>query len=160
MTGPAVGLHPRVRIATTKGAIDLVLYPEWAPVTVANFLNLTNRGFYDGLRLFRIVPDFVVQTGDPKETGEGDAGYRIPAEENPIEEDGGVIAMGLDYDQHGAIRDSAGSQFYLTMSPALHLNRDFTVFGRIESGFDVLGRLVESDTMVRVEQLPDENVLP
>jgi peptidyl-prolyl cis-trans isomerase B (cyclophilin B) len=157
-TGPSAGPHPRVRIVTTEGNIYLELYPEWAPLTVENFLSLANRGYYDNNPWFRIVPDFVVQTGDPRGNGNGDAGYRIPAEENPIEQDSYVISMGLDYtdppNAH-AIRDSAGTQFYITLSPQLHLDRDFTVFGKVISGFDVLGRLIESDKMVRVERLPD-----
>lgn len=155
MTGPMPGAHPRVAIVTNKGTLQLILYPEWAPETVTNFLELANRGFYDGIRPFRIVPDFVVQSGDRTNTGDGDAGYRIRNEENPIEQDTGIISMGLDYDKNGAVRDSAGSQFYITLSPQLHLDRDFTVFGRVESGFDVLGRLVESDRILRIEQLPD-----
>ena len=158
MDGPMPGPHPRVRIGTTKGAIVVRLYPEWAPLTVANFLDLVDRGYYDKLRWFRIVPDFVAQTGDPNDNGEGDAGYNIPAEESPLEQRAGVISMGLNYtdppDAH-AIRDSAGTQFYLTMSPQLHLNRDFTVFGEVESGFSTLGRLIESDRMTRVERLAD-----
>jgi peptidyl-prolyl cis-trans isomerase B (cyclophilin B) len=157
-TGRANGPHPRVRIVTTEGNVYVELYPEWAPLTVANFLNLTNRGYYDNNRWFRIVPDFVVQTGDPTNTGNGDAGYMIPAEENPIEQDSYVISMGLNYtnppDAH-AIRDSAGTQFYITLSPQLHLDRDFTVFGKVIGGTDVLGRLIESDKIVRVERLPD-----
>jgi len=157
-TGPSAGPHPRVRIVTTEGNIYIELYPEWAPLTVANFLNLTNRGYYDNNPWFRIVPDFVVQTGDPTGNGNGDAGYTIPAEENPIEQDSYVISMGLNYtdppNAH-AIRDSAGTQFYITLSPQLHLDRDFTVFGKVVSGFDVLGRLIESDKIVRVERLPD-----
>ncbi|MDP9016816.1 MAG: peptidylprolyl isomerase [Candidatus Eremiobacteraeota bacterium] len=154
MSGPAAGLHPRVRIKTTKGTMIVTLYPEWAPLTVENFLNLTNRGYYDNLRWFRIVPDFVVQTGDPNDTGDGDAGYMIPAEENPLEQRSYVLSMGLNYNDQGAIRDSAGTQFYITLSPQLHLNRDFTVFGEVTSGFEVLGRLVETDRMTRVEQIP------
>jgi len=153
LDGPAPGPHPRVRIGTTKGAIIVRLYPEWAPLTVANFLNLTDRGYYDGLRWFRIVPNFVVQTGDPHNNGDGDAGYTIPAEENPLEQRAGVISMGLNYRGNAPIRDSAGTQFYITMSPQLHLNRSFTVFGEVERGFNVLGRLVESDRMTRVERL-------
>jgi peptidyl-prolyl cis-trans isomerase B (cyclophilin B) len=155
MDGPAPGRHPRVRIKTTKGTMIVTLYPEWAPLTVENFLNLTNRGYFDGLRWFRIVPDFVVQTGDPGNTGDGDAGYTIAAEENPLEQRSNVISMGLNYDNNGPIRDSAGTQFYITLSPQLHLNRDFTVFGEVTGGTDVLGRLIESDTMTRVEQIPD-----
>ena len=157
-TGPAHGNHPRIRLVTTKGNVYVELYPEWAPLTVENFLNLANRGYYDDNRWFRIVPDFVVQTGDKTNTGNGDAGYMIPAEENPIEQDSYVISMGLNYtnppDAH-AIRDSAGTQFYITLSPQLHLDRDFTVFGRVVGGTDVLGRLIESDKIVRVERLPD-----
>lgn len=158
LTGPARGPHPRVRIVTTEGNLYLELYPEWAPLTVENFLNLANRGYYDNNPWFRIVPDFVVQTGDPTGNGNGDAGYTIPAEENPIEQDSYVISMGLNYtnppNAH-AIRDSAGTQFYITLSPQLHLNRDFTVFGKVIAGSDVLGRLVEKDKIVRVERLPD-----
>lgn len=157
-TGPAAGAHPRVRLVTTEGNVYVELYPEWAPLTVENFLNLVNAGYYDNNRWFRIVPDFVVQTGDPTNTGNGDAGYMIPAEENPIEQDSYVISMGLNYtnppDAH-AIRDSAGTQFYITLSPQLHLDRDFTVFGKVIGGYDVLGRLIESDKIVRVERLPD-----
>jgi len=159
MDGPMPGPHPRVRIGTTKGTIVVRLYPEWAPLTVANFLNLVDRGYYDNLRWFRIVPDFVVQTGDPNDNGEGDAGYTIPAEENPLEQRSGVISMGLNYtdppNAH-AIRDSAGTQFYVTLSPQLHLDKDFTVFGEIESGFPTLGRLIESDRMTKVERLADD----
>ncbi len=86
-TGPAGGPHPRVRIVTTQGNLYVELYPEWAPLTVENFLNLSNSGYYDGNPWFRIVPDFVVQTGDPHGNGNGDAGYTLPAEENPIEQD-------------------------------------------------------------------------
>ena len=153
MTGPQPGAHPRMRIVTTQGNIYVELYPEWAPITTRNFMALSERGYYDGNRWFRIVPDFVVQTGDPSGNGEGDAGYTIPAEENPIEQDSYVISMGLNYDDNGPIRDSAGTQFYITLSPQLHLDRDFTVFGRVIGGIDVLGRLIESDKILRVERI-------
>ncbi len=161
MGGPAPGPHPRVRIVTTKGDIYVVLFPEWAPVTVVNFLMLADRGYYDDNRWFRIVPDFVVQTGDPNGNGNGDAGYSIHSEENPIAQDSYVISMGLNYtnppNAH-ALRDSAGAQYYITLSPQLHLDRDFTVFGEVTSGFDVLGRLVESDRVVRIVRIADETL--
>ena len=156
-TGAAKGKRPRVRIVTNAGSIYVELYPEWAPLTVENFLNLANAGYYNGNPWFRIVPDFVVQSGDPSADAPG-PGYTIPAEENPIEQDSYVLSMGLDYTKPPnahAKRDSAASEFYITLSPQLHLNSDFTVFGRVISGFDVLGRLVESDKIVRVERLPD-----
>jgi cyclophilin family peptidyl-prolyl cis-trans isomerase/HEAT repeat protein len=161
MTEPAAGSHPRVRIVTTKGNVYVVLYPEWAPLTVANFLALANRGYYDGNRWFRIVPDFVVQTGDPNDNGDGDAGYSIGAEENPLEQRSGIISMGMNYDDktNMPIRDSAGTQYYITLSPQYHLDRDFTVYGEVTSGFDVLSRLIEADRVVRIERIADE-VLP
>lgn len=158
MVGPANGPHPRIAIDTTKGTITFVLYPEWAPSTVASFLYLAKVGYFNGNRWFRIVPDFVVQTGDRTNTGDGDSGYTIPAEENPIEQDSGVISMGLEYDKDGAKRDSASSQFYITLSPQLHLDMAFTVFGHVETGFDVLGRLIESDKIITVRRLPDEQI--
>ncbi len=162
LDGPMPGPHPRVRIGTSRGPIVVRLYPEWAPLTVVNFLGLVDRGYYDGLRWYRVVPDFVVQTGGHL-TGKPDndvqsAGYTVPAEENPLEQRAGVISMGLEYttgkDPH-AVRDSASVEFYLTISPQLHLDRDFTVFGEIESGFATLGRLTEADRMTRVERLAD-----
>jgi cyclophilin family peptidyl-prolyl cis-trans isomerase/HEAT repeat protein len=160
MTSPARGPHPRVRIVTTKGNIYVALYPEWAPLTVANFLNLAKIGYYDHNRWFRIVPDFVVQTGDPNDNGNGDAGYTVGAEENPLEQRSYVISMGLNYDDktQTPIRDSAGTQYYVTLSPQLHLDRDFTVFGEVVSGFDVFARLIEKDRVVRVERIADVNI--
>lgn len=155
MSGPAPGPHPRVRIVTTQGNVYVTLFPEWAPVTVENFLDVAERGYYDNNRWFRIVPDFVVQTGDPTDNGDGDAGYSIGAEENPIEQLSGVISMGMNYDANGPLRDSAGTQYYITLSPQLHLDRDFTVFGEVTSGFDVLAHLTQSDRVVRVERIAD-----
>jgi peptidyl-prolyl cis-trans isomerase B (cyclophilin B) len=155
MVSPMHGPHPRVRIVTTQGNIYVVLYPEWAPLTVTNFLNLVNRGFYDRNRWFRIVPDFVVQTGEQNAKTAPGPGYTIGAEENPLEQNAYVISMGLNYDKNGPQRDSAGSEYYITLSPQYHLDDAFTVFGRVTSGFSVLGRLVESDRVIRIEQVPD-----
>lgn len=156
MNGPLPGSHPRALIATTKGDVVVRLYPEWSPGTVANFLTLAARGYFDGNRWFRIVPDFVVQTGDPHGDGNGDAGYTIPAEENPLEQRSYVLSMGLNYAKDKAIRDSAGTQFYLTLSPQFHLDRAFTTFGEIESGAAVLAHLVERDRILSVRRIADE----
>lgn len=160
MTQPAKGPHPRVRLVTTKGNVYVTLYPEWAPLTVANFLNLIDAGFYDRNPWFRIVPDFVVQTGEKDAKKAPGPGYSIGAEENPIEQDSYIISMGLNYDEkkNTPIRDSAGSEYYVTLSPQFHLDLDFSVFGAVTSGFDVLGRLVESDKVVRAERLPDVTI--
>jgi peptidyl-prolyl cis-trans isomerase B (cyclophilin B) len=152
---PQSGAHPRALVTTTKGDVIVRLFPEWAPETVANFLNLAARGYFNGNRWFRIVPDFVVQTGDPTDNGEGDAGYTIGAEENPLEQRSGAIAMGLNYVDGNAVRDSAGTQFYMTLSPQLHLDRDFSVFGEVAGGFNVLAHLVESDRITAVTRISD-----
>ncbi|HEX8827702.1 MAG TPA: HEAT repeat domain-containing protein, partial [Xanthobacteraceae bacterium] len=112
MTSPAHGPHPRLRIVTTQGDIYVVLYPEWAPLTVTNFLNMMNRGFLDNNPWFRIVPDFVVQTGEQDAVKAPGPGYTIPAEENPLEQNSFIISMGLNYDSktNTPIRDSAGSE--------------------------------------------------
>jgi peptidyl-prolyl cis-trans isomerase B (cyclophilin B) len=157
MTTPSLGPHPRVRIVTTQGNIYVALYPEWAPLTVTNFLNMMNRGFLDNNPWFRIVPDFVVQTGEQDAKNAPGPGYTIPAEENPLEQNSYVISMGLNYDDKTStpIRDSAGSEYYITLSPQYHLDNAFTVFGAMTSGFDVLGRLTESDKVLRVERIAD-----
>ena len=157
MLGPAHGLHPRLRIVTTQGNIYVVLYPEWAPLTVTNFLNLMDRGFLDNNPWFRIVPDFVVQTGEQDAKNAPGPGYSISAEENPLEQNSYVISMGLNYDDKTStpIRDSAGSEYYITLSPQYHLDNAFTVFGVMTSGFDVLGRLTESDKVIRIERVAD-----
>ncbi len=155
MNGPAPGPHPRVLIRTTRGDVVVRLYPEWAPSTVANFIALAQSGYFDGNRWFRIVPNFVTQTGDPTGDPDSEAGYTIPAEENPVEQRSGIIAMGLDYKDNKPLRDSAGTQFYITLSPQPYLGRDFSVFGEVESGFDAIANLVESDRMTLVRRIAD-----
>ncbi len=157
MTSPVRGPHPRLRIVTTKGNVYVALFPEWAPLTVENFLNLTASGFYDDNRWFRIVPDFVVQTGEKDDKNAPGPGYSIGAEQNPLEQNAYIISMGLNYDDktNTPLLDSAGSEYYITLSPQYHLDNDFTVFGRVVSGVDVLGRLIESDRVVRIERISD-----
>jgi peptidyl-prolyl cis-trans isomerase B (cyclophilin B) len=157
MTSPAHGPHPRLRIVTTKGNLYVALFPEWAPLTVENFLNLTGSGFYNDNRWFRIVPDFVVQTGEKDDKNAPGPGYSIGAEQNPLEQNAYIISMGLNYDDktNTPLLDSAGSEYYITLSPQYHLDNAFTVFGRLTSGFDVLGRLIESDRVVRIERISD-----
>jgi peptidyl-prolyl cis-trans isomerase B (cyclophilin B) len=157
MLEPAHGPHPRLRFRTSEGNYYAVLYPEWAPLTVANFLNLVNRGFFDNNRWFRVVPDFVVQTGEQDDIKQPGPGYTIPAEENPLEQNSFILSMGLDYDMKTMTpkRDSAGSEYYITLSPQYHLDEPFTVFGVVTSGFDVFGRLTEHDRVIRIERIAD-----
>ena len=96
--------------------------------------------FYNNLTYFRVIANFVVQGGDPKNTGNGGPGYSIPAELNPVPQLTGIISYGLDYDQKAMVPlvDTAGSQYYITQSPQLHLDRGFTVFGRVVKGMAVV----------------------
>lgn len=137
------GEHPQVAIVTNKGVIVLELFPDQAPYSVDNFLALVDRGIYSGLTYFRVIADFVVQGGDPKNTGDGGPGYSIPAELNPLEQLSGIISYGLDYDTRAMLpqKDTAGSQYYITQSPQLHLDRAFTVFGRVVKGMAVVNAI-------------------
>ena len=157
MIGPAPGPHPRVRIVTTQGNIYLELFPEWAPLTVENFLNVAARGYYDNEPWFRIVPDFVVQTGDPSANAPG-LGYTIGAEENPMLQGSDILSMGLDYPKGQPARDSASTEYYITLSPQYHLDRDFTVFGKVIAGSAVLAHLTEADRVIRIDRIADVEV--
>ena len=139
------GDHPQVAIVTNKGVIVLELFPDVAPYSVDNFLSLVDRGFYNGLTYFRVISDFVVQGGDPKNTGDGGPGYSIPAELNPVQQLTGIISYGLDYDTktNTPLIETAGSQYYVTQSPQLHLDRAFTVFGRVVKGMSVVDNITD-----------------
>lgn len=132
-------------IETNKGVIELDLYPDVAPNTVENFATLTNKGFYNGLTFHRYVPGFVIQGGDPEGSGMGGPGYKIKAEFNAKPHIAGTLAMA-----RSAHPDSAGSQFYICLAPAPHLDRQYTVFGQVTSGLDVVLQLREGDKMTKV----------
>jgi len=127
-------------------AIDLAFYPADAPKTVENFVTLAKKGFYDGLTFHRVVPDFVVQGGCPKGDGTGDPGYKIPAEFNEQKHLRGSLAMARS--QHP---DSAGCQFYICYGPTPHLDKNYTVFGRVTSGMEHFDRIRQGDRMKTVE---------
>ncbi len=137
-TSAPFGDHPQVAIVTGKGVIVIELFPDEAPYSVDNFLSLVDRKFYNKLAFFRVIPGFVVQGGDPKNTGQGGPGYSIPSERNPIAQLTGIISYGLDYVNNAPVLDSAGSQYYITQNPQLHLDRAFTVFGRVVKGMAVV----------------------
>jgi peptidyl-prolyl cis-trans isomerase B (cyclophilin B) len=132
------GQHPQVAIVTTKGVIVLELFPDEAPYNVDNFLYLVDKGYYDRTELFRVIQDFVIQGGDATNTGDGGPGYSVPAELNPVEQLTGVIALGLDYPNNVPDVDSGGSQYYITESPQLHLDANFSTFGRVVKGMAVV----------------------
>lgn len=144
-TSAPFGDHPQVAIVTNKGVIVLELFPDQAPYNVDNFLHLVDRKFYDNLQFFRVIADFVIQGGDPTNKGDGGPGYTVPAEQNPLEQLTGVIALGLDYDGKKPLVDSGGSQYYITQSPQLHLDEAFTTFGRVVKGMAVVDAIAPHD---------------
>ena len=128
------------------GEIRLEFYPADAPKTVENFVTLAKKGFYNGLKFHRVVPDFVVQGGCPKGDGTGGPGYTIPAEFNSKKHLRGTVAMARS--QHP---DSAGSQFYICYGATPHLDRNYTVFGQVTSGMEHVDRIKQGDRMKTVE---------
>jgi len=138
-------LLPRqVEIVTDEGTLVLRLECPQAPLTCLNFMQLAGQGFYDGLTWHRVVADFVVQGGDPRGDGWGGPGYAIRDEINRLRYERGVVGMA----HSGA--DTAGSQFFITLSPQPHLDGRYTAFGRVIEGDQVLDRLVPGSRIVRV----------
>lgn len=121
------------------GQIKLELYPEHAPITVANFEKLVKEGFYDGLIFHRVIRGFMIQGGCPKGTGTGGPGYQIKGEfamngvQNPIKHTRGVISMARSQSP-----DSAGSQFFIMHEDAPHLDGQYAAFGKVVEGMDVV----------------------
>jgi cyclophilin family peptidyl-prolyl cis-trans isomerase len=132
---------PQAYIDTAKGTIQFELAVLDAPRTVANFIALVRRGYFRGVQLHRVVPDFVVQDGDPRGDGEGGPGYTIRDEINQRPYLRGTVGMALDW------ADTGGSQFFITHSPQPHLDARYTVFGQVVSGMDVVDRLQQWDTI-------------
>ncbi len=129
------------------GVMTLELYPEYAPITVANFVKLAKEGFYDGLIFHRVIAGFMIQGGDPTGTGMGGPGYQIKGEfasngvKNDLKHTRGVISMA-----RSARPDSAGSQFFIMHQNAPHLDGDYAAFGKLTEGFDVLDRIAGVST--------------
>jgi peptidyl-prolyl cis-trans isomerase B (cyclophilin B) len=133
-------------IALEKGGeIRLEFFPEDAPKTVENFVTLAKKGFYNGLNFHRVVADFVVQGGCPKGNGTGGPGYNIKAEFNKQKHLRGTLAMARSQDP-----DSAGSQFYICYGNTPHLDGQYTVFGKVVSGMELVDRIKQGDKMTSV----------
>ena len=135
---------PRAFIDTPRGTIEIELAVLDAPQTVRNFTALARKGFFNGLPVHRVVPNFVVQDGDPRGDGEGGPGYTIRDELNDRPYLRGTVGMAL------AWRDTGGSQFFITHSPQPHLEWRYTVFGQVVSGMDVVDRVRVGDVIQRV----------
>jgi peptidyl-prolyl cis-trans isomerase B (cyclophilin B) len=136
----------RATIETDKGTIDVKLYPEHAPKTVNNFVSLARDGFYDGLVFHRVIPNFMIQGGDPTGTGRGGPGYQFEDEvsDNPLGHETGSLSMA------NAGPNTNGSQFFITHAPQPHLNGRHTVFGKVMDGQDVVDAVEQGDAMQKV----------
>ncbi len=131
-------------LKTNKGAVTLQLLKDEAPFTVLSFVKLARKGFYNGLGFHRVVPNFVVQGGDPRGDGWGGPGYAIRSEYSLARFDRGMVGIA------SAGKDTEGCQFFITHLPTPHLDGRFTVFARVVDGFDVVDRLQVGDTIEKV----------
>lgn len=139
----------RILLTTGQGDIEATLFSSKAPVTVANFLNLAQRGYYEGITFHRVIPDFMVQGGDPSGTGGGGPGYNFEDE----------VKTGLKHDKSGIFSmanrgpGTNGSQFFITHVPAPWLNGKHTIFGEVTKGQDVVNAIKQGDKIVKIEIL-------
>jgi peptidyl-prolyl cis-trans isomerase B (cyclophilin B) len=140
---------PSAVIETSLGTIEVELWPDKAPRHVENFLALAERGFYDNLLFHRVIPGFMIQTGCPEGTGTGGPGWKLQAEFHDARFVKGVLGMA-----RSAHPDSAGSQFFICVADAAHLNGSYTAFGCVVRGQDVADRIaaVKRDRRDRPEQ--------
>ncbi|MBY0584426.1 peptidylprolyl isomerase [Murdochiella sp. Marseille-P8839] len=139
--------NPIVTFTLPQGEIQAELYPEIAPNTVNNFISLVQKGFYDGLIFHRVIPQFMIQGGDPEGTGMGGPGYTIAGEfahngfANALKHEAGVLSMARSMDP-----DSAGSQFFIMHKNAPHLDGEYAAFGKVIEGMDVVDAIANVKT--------------
>ena len=137
--------NPIVTMETTAGTMKIELYPDVAPNTVNNFISLVQKGFYDGLIFHRVIPGFMIQGGDPEGMGYGGPGYGIRGEfarnrfNNPLKHTRGVLSMARS--QHP---DSAGSQFFIMVDDAPHLDGQYAAFGKVIEGMEAADAIVSA----------------
>lgn len=148
----------RATIKTAKGDIVLELDAESAPATVNNFVFLAREGWYDGVTFFRVLSGFVVQAGDPTNTGLGDPGYELQAEIGLLHE-AGAIAMARRADQVNPARLSSGSQFYIALEALPQLDGAYTVFGYVVEGMDVALALSPRDPSQNPDLPPGDEII-
>lgn len=138
--------NPIATVVTNKGTIVIELYPKNAPITVENFIKLIKKKFYNGLTYHRYVADFVIQGGDPEGTGRGGPGYTIQDEHrNGLTHEKGTVAMARTQ-----MPNSAGSQYFINLKYNSFLDNNYTVFGKVIKGMDVVMQLREGDVMKKV----------
>ena len=128
-------------VTTTKGAFTIQLLPDEAPLTVDNFIRLAERNYFRGITVHRVVPNFVIQDGDPRGDGNGGPGYQIRCEINQSPYGRGAVGMALSG------KDTGGSQWFVTHAPQPHLDGGYTVFGNVISGMDVVDSIARGDVI-------------
>lgn len=132
-------------LETEKGTIQFKLYEKEAPITTKNFIDLTKRGFYNGLIFHRVEPGFVIQGGDPQGDGTGGSGKNIPLEIHPsLSHRKGAVGMARAQDPN-----SASSQFYICLEDAKFLDRNYAVFGMVTEGQEVVGKIRKGDKILK-----------
>ncbi len=136
------GKNRIAKVETTLGIIRIELFEDKAPITTKNFIDLINKGFYDGVIFHRVIDGFMIQGGDPTGTGRGGPGYNIPDEFHPdLKHDGpGILSMA------NAGPNTGGSQFFITLGPTPHLNNRHAVFGKVIEGLDVVKAIGKTAT--------------
>ena len=144
-------LATKIKMETTRGTLMLEMFNDDAINTVKNFVTLAQKGYYDGLAFHRVLPEFVVQGGDPTGTGSGGPGYAIACETRGHRQKHDVGALSMAH----AGRDTGGSQFFLVLTRAKtkHLDGKHTVFGQIKEGLEILPTIQGGDKMLKVEVL-------
>ena len=153
--------NPIIKIEMENGGvITAELYPEKAPNTVANFVNLVESGFYNGLIFHRVIPGFMIQGGDPQGTGMGGPGYSIKGEfarngfrENNIRHTRGVLSMA-----RSMMPNSAGSQFFIMHANAPHLDGDYAAFGMVTEGIEVVDQIASVHTSSQDRPIVEQRI--
>ena len=141
----ALPARPRVALETTRGTIVLELEPDAAPFTVMSFLKLAlGKNFYNGTTFHRVVPNFVVQGGDPRGDGWGGPGYALRSEFSPLRFETGTLGIA------SSGKDTEGCQFFITHSPQPHLDGRYTVFGRVVEGQEIVERILIGDRILSI----------
>ena len=139
-----IGKQVTATLVTSRGSFTIQFQPEDAPLTVDNFVQLAKRGYFNGQTIPRVVPNFVIQTGDPRGDQNGGPGYQIRCEINQALFERAAVGMALSG------KDTGGSQWFVTHSPQPHLDGGYTVFGRVIRGMDVVDRIARGDVIKRV----------
>ena len=139
-----IGKRPIATVVTSKGAFTIEFLPADAPLNVDNFIQLAKRGHFNGQTIPRVVPNFVVQAGDPRGDQNGGPGYQIRCEINEVPYERAAVGMALSG------KDTGGSQWFVTHSPQPHLDGGYTVFGHVIRGMDVVDNIARGDVIRRV----------